>query len=152
MHWELIRIARRSLGYEQNNLPLQTVELVNETDSSWLIYQMLMARSRPFYCICARLTRQILIDYARHRVAEKRGGGAVQVHWLAALSPGVASDRYLGVDEPCADWRRSMNEMLDRRVMLLLRVECGDSSPCWAFPLSLFSQIGVWRRRGCTES
>ncbi len=126
VHGELIRIARRSLGHEQNNLPLQTVELVNEAYLKLVDHQNVDWQGRAhFYGICARLMRQILIDYARHRNAEKRGGGAVQVTLDDALiARGSNVIDILSVDEAL----RRLAELDERKCRIAeLRFFCGLS-------------------------
>ena len=126
VHGELIRIARRSLGHEHNNLPLQTVELVNEAYLKLVDHQNVDWQSRAhFYGICARLMRQILIDYARHRNADKRGGGALQVILEEAL---IAGDNkvidILAVDEAL----RRLAKLDERKCRIAeLRYFCGLS-------------------------
>ncbi len=68
-------IAQRALRREQGHRPLQTTDLVNEA------YLKLVQSPPPkwqsrgrFFGIAARCMRQILVDLARERRAEKRGG------------------------------------------------------------------------------
>jgi len=77
---ELHAIARRYLNRGGNHT-LQPTALINET------YLRLIDQSRPvawqsrahFFGIAARLMRLVLVDRARARAAEKRGGGATPV-------------------------------------------------------------------------
>src|SRR5262249_47295095 len=75
---ELRKLARHHLRQEQRAHTLQSTALVHEA------YVRLAGREAPnwqgrthFYGIAARLMRQILVDHARRRDAEKRGGGAI---------------------------------------------------------------------------
>ncbi|HKE58916.1 MAG TPA: sigma-70 family RNA polymerase sigma factor, partial [Pyrinomonadaceae bacterium] len=77
---ELRRLAHLYTGRESPGHTLQTSALVNEA------YLRLADRANPnwqnrahFFAICALLMRQILVDHARQRRSQKRGGGVLQV-------------------------------------------------------------------------
>jgi RNA polymerase sigma-70 factor, ECF subfamily len=79
---ELRRIARNLLRRERPDHTLQPTALVHEAflqlvDESQLAGQDQEARAR-FLGIAANAMRQILIQHARRRNAEKRGGGRVR--------------------------------------------------------------------------
>jgi RNA polymerase sigma factor (TIGR02999 family) len=72
---ELRRVARRFLNSERKDHTLQATGLVNEafirlagTDVPW-------ADRAHFFAVAARMMRRILIDHAKARNSEKRGGG-----------------------------------------------------------------------------
>jgi RNA polymerase sigma factor (TIGR02999 family) len=72
---ELRRIARRQLGGWRAGHSLETGGLVNE------VYLKLIDQSRVdwqdrnhFFAIAARAMRQVIVDYARRRKSQKRGG------------------------------------------------------------------------------
>ncbi len=74
---ELRRIAHRALADQRKEATLQTTALVHE------LYVRLVGNFRPadddrrrFFGAAAKAMRRILIDRARARLAEKRGGGA----------------------------------------------------------------------------
>jgi RNA polymerase sigma-70 factor, ECF subfamily len=87
---ELRYLAKRQLRRERRDHTLQTTALVNEAylrlvqqrDAQW------QHRSQ-FFAIAASLMRRILVDHARRRRYQKRGGGAVRVtiEDLALASP-----------------------------------------------------------------
>lgn len=73
---ELRRVARRYLSGERADHTLQATGLVNEafirlagTDVPW-------ADRTHFFAVAARMMRRILIDHAKARNSDKRGGGA----------------------------------------------------------------------------
>lgn len=77
---ELRRIARARLRRERRGHILQTTALINEA------YLRLVDQTRTpwesrshFFAICARMMRRILVDHARRRQAEKRGGDLQRV-------------------------------------------------------------------------
>lgn len=73
---ELRRIARRQLRGEQDREELQTTALVNELYLRLIDEQAVDWRDRThFFAIAARAMRRIIVDFARRRYAQKRGGG-----------------------------------------------------------------------------
>lgn len=72
---ELHRQAARFLRRERPNHTLQTTDLINETYLKLIDQKNARWESRThFFAICAKLMRRILVDYARARHREKRGG------------------------------------------------------------------------------
>lgn len=72
---ELRRIAERQLRRERQDHTLLTTALVNEAYLKMVDQARVEWRDRAhFFGIAARAMRQILIDYARRRGTEKRGG------------------------------------------------------------------------------
>jgi RNA polymerase sigma factor (TIGR02999 family) len=83
---ELHQLAHRYLGGERAGHVLQTTALVNEAylrliDSSRVQWQ----NRAHFFAVSARLMRRVLVDFARARNYQKRGGGAQQVSLDEAL-------------------------------------------------------------------
>jgi RNA polymerase sigma factor (TIGR02999 family) len=73
---ELRRVAERQLRHERQGHTLGASGLVNEAYLKLVDQIRLDWQSRQhFYSVAARAMRQILIDYARRRKAEKRGAG-----------------------------------------------------------------------------
>lgn len=77
---DLIRIARAELSRHRRGATLNTRALVSEA------YLKLYGQHAPafenrrhFYATAARAMRQVVIDYARARLADMRGGGAEHV-------------------------------------------------------------------------
>jgi RNA polymerase sigma-70 factor, ECF subfamily len=77
---ELRRAASRHMRRERANHTLQATALVNE---AWLRLMDQPDRSwenrAHFFAVASRIMRQILVDHARKRLAEKRGGPQQQV-------------------------------------------------------------------------
>src|SRR5262249_55204950 len=73
---ELRRQARRHLQRERRDHSLQTTALVNEAYLRMVDLDRVRFENRAhFFAISARLLRQILVDLARRRATQKRGGG-----------------------------------------------------------------------------
>ena len=80
VHDELQRIARRCLHGEAANHSVQATELVNEAFLRLVHVRHVDWQNRMhFLAMAARLMRRVLVDLARSRRADKRGGGAVRV-------------------------------------------------------------------------
>lgn len=72
----LHRIAVRALGYERHIAPLSPTELINEVWLRNLRHGGWQINSREhFYAIAALAMRHVLVDFARQRLAQRRGSG-----------------------------------------------------------------------------
>jgi RNA polymerase sigma factor (TIGR02999 family) len=77
---ELRRIARRCMRGERAGHSLQATALVNEAYMRLVDAQRVQWQDRShFLAISAKLMRQVLVDHARARLYQKRGGGAQRV-------------------------------------------------------------------------
>jgi len=77
---ELRRLARRYMARERRDHTLQATALVNEAFMRLADAQDVAWQDRAhFLGIAARLMRRVLVDHARERGMQKRGGGAVKV-------------------------------------------------------------------------
>jgi RNA polymerase sigma factor (TIGR02999 family) len=84
---ELHRLAHHYIGGERPGHTLQTTALVNEAylrliDSSRVRWQ----NRAHFFAVSAQLMRRVLVDFARSRRYQKRGGGARHVSLDEALT------------------------------------------------------------------
>jgi len=77
---ELLRIARSRLRSRQPNTLLDTEALVHESFMRFVSAEKLGIADRShFFAYAAKTMRNIVIDYARRRAAQRRGGGADRV-------------------------------------------------------------------------
>lgn len=75
VYQELHRLAHRYLARERQDHSLQTSALVNEAYLRLVDAQQVDWQNRAhFFGVSARLMRQILVDFARQRDSQKRGG------------------------------------------------------------------------------
>lgn len=89
---ELHRIARRCMAGERAGHSLQATALVNEAYLRLVDVQHVNWQDRAhFLAMSARLMRRILVDWARSKQYQKRGGGAMRVTFTEALP--IADDR-----------------------------------------------------------
>lgn len=77
---ELLKIARARLRAHQPNTLLDTVALVHESFMRFVAADKLGIEDRKhFFTYAAQTMRHIVIDFARRRQAERRGGAAEKV-------------------------------------------------------------------------
>src|SRR5262245_54730990 len=89
---ELRRIAGRYMAGERNEHTLQASALVNEVFLKLIDVRRIHWQNRAhFFAMSAQLMRRILVDFARSRHYQKRGGGAIRVTLDEDLA--VAKDR-----------------------------------------------------------
>jgi RNA polymerase sigma-70 factor, ECF subfamily len=102
---ELKRIAGAHLRRERPGHTLDPTALVNELYLRLLSGEPVNAQNRlHFFALAAHKLRQILVDHARRRTTEKRGGGRMIVTLTAAegWSAGPSND-LLEIDEALAE-------------------------------------------------
>lgn len=86
VHSELHRAAHRYMARERPGHTLQTTALVNEVYLRLVDVKKASWQNRAhFFAICARTMRRILIDFARARQYQKRGGEAIHISLDKAL-------------------------------------------------------------------
>jgi RNA polymerase sigma factor (TIGR02999 family) len=87
---ELRRLARGHLRREPPGHTLQATALVHEVFLRLVDADRMTPTNRThFFAISARLMRQILVDHARRKRADKRGGGAAVIS-LDEVDPAAA--------------------------------------------------------------
>ena len=88
VHEELRRIARRCMGRERRVNSLQPTALVNETYLRLIDLRRVRWQDRVhFFAMSARLMRRVLVDVARAKASQKRGGGTRRVTFVEELLP-----------------------------------------------------------------
>ena len=86
VHRELHQIAQRCMAGEHAGHSLQATVLVNEAYLRLVDAKTLAWHDRAhFLAVAARVMRRILVDHARARRAQKRGGPATRVTFNEAL-------------------------------------------------------------------
>ncbi len=86
VHRELHQIAQRCMARERPGHSLQATVLVNEAYLRLIDAKDVACRDRlHFLAVAARVMRRILVDHARTRRAQKRGGPAARVTFDEAL-------------------------------------------------------------------
>jgi RNA polymerase sigma-70 factor, ECF subfamily len=99
---ELRRLARQRLRDERSSHTLDTTALVHEAYLRLFHQQSIDAKTRAeFFAVASNTMRRVLVDYARARRRQKRGGG-VAVLPLEEVEPFLtdrAADEVLHLDE-----------------------------------------------------
>jgi len=91
VYTELRRIARRHMAGERAGHSLQTTDLVNEAYLRLVDVQRVSWQNRAhFFAMAARLMRRVLVDHARAKGYQKRGGGAIRVTFDEGLAVAIA--------------------------------------------------------------
>ena len=77
---ELDRLARRHLRRERKHHPMQPSSLVQEAFLRLLPGAEVEWQNRVhFFAVASQVMRHVLVDYARERLRQKRGGGVVHI-------------------------------------------------------------------------
>ena len=109
---ELRRLARSYMARERLNHTLQTTALVHEAFLRLADAQDVSWQDRAhFLGISARLMRRVLVDHARERNVQKRGGGAAKV----AFEENMAVSPPLNVDLLALDGALKALALVDER-------------------------------------
>jgi len=109
VHKELHRLAHQCMSREKPGHTLQTTALVNEVYLRLVDAAQVSWQNRAhFYAISAQMMRRILIDFARSRRYQKRGGEGQQVSLDEALVVSPEGGRDI----------LALNEALDRLAAL----------------------------------
>ena len=101
VYQQLHRLAHHYLSQERTGHTLQTSALVNEAYLRLIDWKNVQWQNRAhFFGVSAQLMRRILVDFARSRRYEKRGGGAQAIELdEAALVTGEKSADLVALDE-----------------------------------------------------
>lgn len=100
---DLERAARAQLA-RHHGQTINTHGLINESFLKLSEQERVALDNRNhFLAVASKAMRHILVDYFRQRVAEKRGGGAVQVTWVDDhLGASAQDEQLLAIDEALA--------------------------------------------------
>jgi RNA polymerase sigma factor (TIGR02999 family) len=117
VYHHLKRLARRQLAGQRDGATLSTTALVHEAYLRLARPGALAQHDRVhFFAVAARAMRQIVIDAARRRTAEKRGGGALAVELDEGRVAGVERPEELVALDAALDKLERLDERLARVV------------------------------------
>lgn len=131
VYGELKRLASRQLA-DQPSPTINTTGLVHETYLKLVKPDSLRLKDRGhFFATAAKAMRQIIIDHARRRQADKRGGGNVQITALtdsaeAADANALDADSLIHLDAALVrlhDMDAPLAELVELRFFAGLSVE-----------------------------
>ncbi|MBS1790012.1 MAG: sigma-70 family RNA polymerase sigma factor [Acidobacteria bacterium] len=114
---ELYRLARSYMNREQAGHTLQITALVNEAYLRLVNWKDAKWENRAhFFGVAAQLMRRILVDFARSRNYEKRGGGLQQVAFDEAVGLSTRQDAdFVSLD----DGLKSLAEIDQRKARVV---------------------------------
>ncbi len=92
---QLYRLAGRRLASERRGHTLRTTEIVHEAYLRLVDSDIAWNDRAHFYAIASQVMRRILVDYAKSRNREKRGGEYERVPLDAAFDVGAPSSSNL---------------------------------------------------------
>jgi RNA polymerase sigma factor (TIGR02999 family) len=101
VHDELRQIARRHMRHERAEHSLQATALVHEAYLRLIDVNRIDWHDRAhFFAVASRVMRRVLVDWARARGYQKRGGSAVRVTLGDNIRPaGARGEDVVAVDE-----------------------------------------------------
>jgi RNA polymerase sigma factor (TIGR02999 family) len=106
---ELKRLAKRYLRRERTDHTLQSTALANEAFLRLVDQSQVQWQNRAhFFGVAAQMIRRILVDYARARRTDKRGGGVTQ----------LSLDQAIGIPEKRGVELIALDEALDELTRL----------------------------------
>lgn len=96
VYQELRRLARHYMAGQRPGHTLQPTALINEVYMRLVDCQLVNWQNRAhFIAVSGNLMRRVLVDHARSKHYQKRGGGAVQVSFDEVLLPSAEPGREL---------------------------------------------------------
>ena len=119
---ELRRLAQARLRQEPQGHTLQATALVHEAYVRLVdLDQLTLADRNHFFAMAARVMRQVLVDHARRKRSDKRGGGATKVT-LSAVS---AASGAQALDVDVLDLDSALEELaaLDERLARVVELK-----------------------------
>ncbi|QQS46518.1 MAG: sigma-70 family RNA polymerase sigma factor [Acidobacteriota bacterium] len=98
---ELHRLAKHYMAGEREGHLLQPTALVNEAWLRLIDWRNVEWQNRAhFFGVAAQIMRRILVDFARARSREKRGGGGIQISMSEAANvPSERSAELVALDD-----------------------------------------------------
>ena len=147
VYQDLRTIARRQLARHRRGSTLDTTALVHET------YLKLVDQSRGtatdrahFFALAARVMRQVVVDYARRRSAQKRGGGGVKLTLDRVQVPLEAQAELVLAIDQALERLTDVNERLTRVFECRFFVGLTDQETADALDLSLRTVQRDWMK------
>jgi len=90
---ELRKLAASYLARERPGHTLQATALANEAYLRLIEQSRVAWRGRThFFAVAAQAMRRVLVDHARSRLREKRGGGLERVTFVEDISPALGTE------------------------------------------------------------
>lgn len=111
---ELKDIASIQIASERDDLTLNRTDLVHEVYMKWLQQEDLECNNRNHLMrLASKAMHQILVDYARKKLASKRGSGAVKVELEEERLNTKEAEEFLELNEACNELREIDERLYD---------------------------------------
>jgi len=112
---ELKIIAMRQMNYERQGHTLSQTDLVHEVFINMVDKDRIDWKNRShFYGVAAICMKQLLIDYARKRLAQKRGGDLTRQTYIDELIPAKKdAEEIISLDNALQQLRKLDSRMAD---------------------------------------
>jgi RNA polymerase sigma-70 factor (ECF subfamily) len=119
VHSELHRIAKRHMASERPSHTLEPTALINEAYIRLVDWKNVQWNNRcHFFAVAAQIMRKVLVDHARARGAQKRGGLAHRTTLDTAVLPGRRKNMDLLVLDAALDRLTKLDPRKSRVVEL----------------------------------
>ena len=141
---ELRRLARSYMRREPKGHTLQTTALINEAYVRLVDQHSVRWQNRShFFAISAQIMRRILVDHARAKLTDKRGGGAKRVE-LGDVPASIPDEQLLAIRDAL---ERLTSSKPDHAQLVELRFFAGltleEAAEC--LDISLSTADRAWR-------
>lgn len=111
---ELKDIASIQIASERNDLTLNRTDLVHEVYMKWLQQEELDCNNKKHLMrLASKAMHQILVDYARKKLAAKRGSGAVKVELDEERLHVQEAEEFLELHNACKQLRNIDERLYD---------------------------------------
>jgi RNA polymerase sigma factor (TIGR02999 family) len=157
IHTELHRLAKRHMAGERPGHVLQTTALVNEAYLRLIDWRNVEWRDRAhFFGLASQIMRRILVDFARARRREKRGGEALRVSLSEAADIGCERSADLVALDDALQALEKLDERQARVVELRFFAGLSNEETAEALNVSVgtvrrdwsFAQVWLFRELG----
>ncbi|QSX41111.1 ECF-type sigma factor [Shewanella cyperi] len=118
LYQELKACANRILARHAGNITLQTTEVVHEACVKLIEADGQYQSKEHLFRTAAKAMRHLLIDYARAKTADKRGGKAIKTRWLDDLLSTEDENEGLIAVEQCISQISSLGDRMEAIVEL----------------------------------
>lgn len=144
MYSELHRLARRQLGAARDAHTLQATALLHEAFMKLAAHGDGQVRDRAhFAALVSRVMRQILVDHARSKLAERHGGGRARLS-LSGVADEATEYDVLALDEALRELAE-LNATKARLVELRFFAGLTESEAADALGMSRAEATRQWR-------
>lgn len=116
---DLKDIASIQFSSERNDLTLSMTDLVHEVYIKWLHQEEIKCNSRKHLLrLASKAMQQIRVDFARKKLADKRGNGAIRIEYNDERLNVDEAEQFLELNEACVELRK-----IDERLFELVQLK-----------------------------